>query len=180
MLNSTFEIEIIEIGWYNGEKSAPYDRCAHGYLKVIIGTEIVVKPDLWLNISASGLHLLRTLESNHTKENQLFRILLPTDGHHLNHLPEDECVTIETEMDNGYNWWIEHDNSYVNLTTESNTITKIKIEEYSEQIIQFINKIEEFFSKDIKKTIPESEYDHKGYLMFKKEWRKTKNKFEKV
>ena len=49
------------------------DLCAHGKVKVEIGHERIagVEDDEDWTISATALFLLRTLERNHTKENQV-------------------------------------------------------------------------------------------------------------
>lgn len=180
MNKKLFYLELTEIGWYNDEDDAPYDSCAHGFVKVIIDNQIIVSPEAWLNVSACGLHLLRTLDSNHTEKAPLFGYILTEEGHHLDYLPNDKVVTIETLYPSGYgyNWWVKHNNGQTTLTTESNNSVTITFDEYSSQIIKFVERIEELFSRSTKKLIKETEYDQRAYLMFKNEWRRLKKMYK--
>lgn len=170
-----FKIEILVIDWYNKEDNTS-DRCAHGDLFITIGNEIVIEGNEWWNLNAAGLHLLRTLFENHTKENKVGDVLIPYEGHHINHLPNSR-VHIETggHFDLGKDWWVEHEDNNVLLSTNTQTIKLLWID-YKNEIIKLLNAVEKLFEISKEKDMPDNEYDKEAYLKFWSEWKELKNK----
>ncbi len=64
-----FSIAITRQGWLNSEPTDPSDLCSHGYIRLVIGGEVIAPGDeREYTISTSALGLLRTLESDHSPE----------------------------------------------------------------------------------------------------------------
>ncbi len=180
-----FHIELQKIHWlesYNDEDNL--DLCAHGKVRVTIGNEIVADnssdPDDWWSLTAMALHLLRTLEFNHTSENKVGQCLVPSEGHHINHLPDEPMVLIETvyPIERGVNWWVIHQDKQVRLITEANLETVIPFEGYKNQILQFVDKVQTFYEVSKPKTLPEEKYDREAYLKLWKEWNGMRTKWK--
>jgi hypothetical protein len=189
MINSlkkpTFKIELKKIHWlanYGDENEL--DLCAHGKICVIIGNEIVAdnSPDSndWWSLTAMALHLLRTLEMNHTSENPVGDCLVPGEGHHIDHHPNNPIVHIETAypMVEGKNWWVIHLDKQVKLITESSKEVVIQFVDYKSEILSFVDKVQCFYNTSKPKTLPENEYDKEGYLKLWKEWKLRRNKWK--
>jgi len=175
MNSNTFKIELKSIHWYDGTDDE-FDRCAHGEVKVIIGNEILLDEntdDILVNISAMCLHLLRTLICDHTEEEKVGDNLIPGEGHHLDHFEEDLVVHVCEAFIKGYNWWVIRNENLIQLKTEKTTIT-IEYEVYRNQIISFVEKVEEFYAISKPKLIPEDKYDREAYEKFWDEWKKIK------
>jgi hypothetical protein len=183
MANSQFIIELRDIHWVEGlEEQDDLDLCAHGKVLITIGNEIVAdntENNFDCALTASSLHLLRSLESNHTKELPVGERLIPGEGHCL--IPIDNnSVHVATAYPNvkGWNWWVIHEKDKVRLITESKKETVISFESYKNQIINFVDKVDYFYKTSKPKTLPHNDEDEKeGYLRLRNEWKKIRNKY---
>jgi hypothetical protein len=177
-----FDIELRKIHWLDNIDD-PDDRCAHGKVRVTIGGEIVANnsadPNDWWTLSAMALHLLRTLESDHTLTNPIADCLIPGEGHHIDHLENDPIVHIETAYPivAGRNWWVTHDNKVVNLKTETGNQTQIPFDKYKQQVLSFVDKVEDFYNISKPKNLPEQKYDRDAYIKFWSEWEDRRSKW---
>lgn len=183
MKNIEFKIELKKIHWLdNYGEHDNLDLCAHGKIHVTINNETIVdNSDLsndWWSLTATSLHLLRTLEMNHTSEKPVGDCLIPGEGHHIDHHKNNPLVHIETAfpMVKGRNWWVFHENNEVKLVTQSSKETIIPFEHYKNEVLCFVDKIQDFYKKSKPKTLPEDEYDKEGYLKLWKEWETRRNK----
>jgi hypothetical protein len=172
-----FNIEVKEVGWYDDEMGT-LDRCAHGSICISIGAETIANGDNWWNLSATGIHLLRTLFENHTNENKVGDVLVPFEGHHLNHFP-DSRIHVETggAYDLGSDWYVEHIDDTVKLSTSNQSIT-IPWENYKNEVLKLVISVETLFNNSEDRTLPEDEYDKDAYLKFWSEWHELKKKVE--
>ncbi|EAQ50987.1 hypothetical protein [Leeuwenhoekiella blandensis] len=179
MTSQKFKIDLLKTNWIS-EKDTQTDLCAHGQMRVKIGNEIVVdqsENDGW-TISASAQLLLRTLERNHTKENPVGDQLIPCCGHFLvfdNDMDEVYIGSCPTGID----WEVKHRNGNVILKTESGNETEINFVEYKNEVLNFVDQVEQFYKESPEKEIPIDEFDRKGYLQFWKEWNENRAKWKK-
>ena len=184
MNSEIFKLELNEIHWLDnyGDKDN-LDLCAHGSVCVTIGDEIVADNSSdsndWWSLTSMALHLLRTLEMNHTSENPVGDCLVPGEGHQIDHHPNDPIVHIETlyPMVKGKNWWVIHQDTEVSLITESNTETKIQFEDYKYEVLKFVDEVQDFYNSSKPKTLPEDKYDKEGYLKLWTEWELRRKKW---
>lgn len=182
--NKKFKIELKKIHWLEsyGDQDED-DRCAHGKVCVTIDDEIIVDnssdPNDWWSLTAMALHLLRTLEMNHTSENPVGDCLVPNEGHHIDHHQNDPVVHIETvyPMVKGKNWWVIHQDSEVKLITESSNETIVPFDDYKSEVLTFVDKIQNFYKTSKPKILPEDEYDKEGYIKLWREWELRRSKF---
>ena len=164
-----FELNIITKKWIEPEQ---HDLCAHGSLKVKIGTEVIVDEtddDGW-TISSTALLLLRTLSRNHTIDNPLGDFLIPCCGHYFVYEDDMDEVYVAS-CPSGFDWQVIHENDSVKLITESGNKTKINFEDYKRQVLNFVDQVEKFYEESSDKEISEDETIEKGYLQFWKEWK---------
>jgi hypothetical protein len=180
MNNHNFHIGTLKLHWIDNSDEE-IDLCAHGQVRVTIGTEIVVdkngQSEMHWTLSAMAMHLLRTLEQNHEPENVVGEHLIPCCGHHIDHLPNNSVVHIQGCM-TGYNFWVKHNSNSVDLTTESGNSVTVDFEQYKNQVLRFVDGIEDFYRRSKKKVLPEDAYDRTGYLMFWEEWNSRKAKWK--
>lgn len=187
MSNHPFKIELQEIHWLEsyGEETQ-LDLCAHGKVRVIIGNEVVAENnqdrDDWWSLTAMALHLLRTLDQNHSKENLVGDCLIPSEGHHLDHQENTPYVHIETSypMKKGVNWWVYHHNNNVKLVSEKFIETTIPFEEYKAQVLNFFDQVKDFYSTSKPKVLPKIKYDKEGYLKLWHEWETRRSKWKET
>lgn len=177
MKDKQFDIEILDIHWLENTPEE-IDLCAHGQVKVTIGNEIIVdrgeKQNHW-TLSAMAVHLLRTIENNHNSENLVGEHLIPCCGHHIDHLENSTKVHIQGCF-TGINFWVQHLDQNIKLTTETNTEIVITKKEYKNEIECFADKVEEFYKTSKPKQIPKDNYDRIGYEMMWNEWNLIRNK----
>ena len=180
-MENTFNIELLEINWID-EVDDQTDLCAHGNVKLTIGNEIVVdkteEMDHW-NLRAMGMHLLRTLKDNHTEEKLVGEHLIPCCGHHIDFLENEKKVHIQGCF-TGHNFWVRHENKKVELTTETGkTQIVMNFEEYKNVILDFVDKISDFYSDSLPRILPEDEYDKIAYSKFWDEWNERRTEWKK-
>lgn len=181
MIGHIFKIDILKIHWLENFDD-PDDRCAHGKIRVTIADEIIAynpAPNHWWSLSATAIHLLRTLESNHTKTNPVAACLVPSEGHHICHHENSSIVHIETAypMADGCNWWVRHSEKNVLLETETGYSVLVPFIEYKQQVLSFVDKIEEFYKTSKPKNLPNDEYDRTAYNKFWMEWKNRRSKW---
>ena len=173
---------MLKIHWLENHDD-PNDRCAHGKVKVKINEEIVANntddPDDWWTLSAMALHLLRTLDSNHTQKNPIADCLVPGEGHHIDHQENNPIVHIETAypMVNGRNWWVTHSNNQTILETETGNTITISFDRYKQEILSFVDKVETFYNNSKPKVLPRNKYDRDAYNKFWAEWKSRRSKW---
>lgn len=178
MKKESFKIELLDIHWLK-DSDEQTDLCAHGQVKVTVGNEIIVDrqgiENHW-TLSAMAMHLLRTLEKNHVKDDVVGEHLIPCCGHHIDHLEEELDVHIQGCF-TGVNYWVEHQGDNLYIATENECQIEIEFKEYKTQILNFADEIEQFYKQSKPKILPEDDYDRKGYQMFWQEWNRRKAKW---
>ena len=175
MRDNQFEIDILDIQWLE-DTPEEIDLCAHGQVKVRIGNEIIVdrrEKEYHWTLSAMAVHLLRTVENNHNPENLVGEHLIPCCGHHIDYLENSTVVHIQGCF-TGINYWVQHIDQNIKLTTESKTEIIITSNEYSNEIINFVDKVEEFYKLSMPKKLPDDKYDKIGYELMWDEWHRRR------
>jgi len=73
---------------------------------------------------------------------------------------------------NGIDWEILNlPNNMVKHISESGQEVTIDIEEYKKLVLDFADKVEEFYKTSKPKLIPEDDFAKSGYLTFWREWK---------
>lgn len=173
-----FSIAITEMYWHFKE-DINADLCAHGKVKIEIGNEIIapLEEDEDWTISAAALFLLRTLERNHTKENQVGDYLIPHCGHFFV-FTEDLHEVYVGGCGIGIDWQVIHENGKIKLKSESGKETIVEFNLYKTQVLEFADKVEQFYKDSGEKKIPEDEFDRIGYTEFWNEWKRNRIKWK--
>lgn len=174
MQENSFEIKIINLNWLDSLPEAE-DLCLHGSVYVKIGNEIVSDEHFgdW-TLSSTALFLMRSIERNY-KAGDFGGQLLPCCGHTFIADETQKSVQI-LGCPTGIDWTIEHiENNLVKHTTQQGSIALINKEDYRLLILDFAEKIENFYQKSQPKQI-ENEFDRNGYLAFWEEWKSLKIK----
>lgn len=169
MENSKFDIKLYDLHWLR-DIDETLDRCAHGHIKVRIGTEIVCdKETLEVAVNATALYLLRSLKSDYKKGDYASQ-MLPCCGHFMMADVSKDYVVI-CGCPNGIDWTITHtgDNKVLH-TAESGSVAEIGQTEYKELVLEFADQVENFYKSSLPKAIPDNDIDREGYKAFWTEW----------
>jgi hypothetical protein len=164
---SLFDLQILETFWLSDTRTE-YDLCAHGKVRVTLGSHSFVNESA--TISATALVLLRSLERNHSEQFPLGEHLLPCCGHFLIYTKEMKEVLISGCF-SGDNWAIIHQQNTVLLKMENGSNTIVSFSAYKQTVLRFVDQVEQFYENSPKKVLPEEDFDRVGYLRFWKEWR---------
>ena len=63
-------------------------------------------------------------------------------------------------------------------TSENGTIAIQTKEEFTSMVFEFVNEIEQFYSKSQPRILPEDESDLEGYNAFWREWKELKQLYK--
>lgn len=180
MTNPEFEISILRQHWIKDDGlDSKTDLCSHGELYLKIGDEILSdsKSGSWC-LSASGLFLLRTLQQDYSI-GEFNNYLVPCCGHFMIPNKEKDYVLI-CGCNRGIDWNIKHVNGIVEFTTEKAVKTKIPIDVYVNQVIEFTNLVEQFYGNIDEKKVPKDDLDQNGFRQFWAEWNNLKSETKKI
>jgi hypothetical protein len=145
-----FAIEITRLGWIDPDlEDASGDPCSHGDIRLEIGGQVIVPGDgeHWYTVSTSALALLRTLESDHSREQPVAERLV----FHCGMLEMMGCPI-------GIDWTVTHVGARVQMqdvvrcdevdgtgATFPGLVAEVDESEYRRTIVRFAEKAKEPF-----------------------------------
>ena len=165
-----FRINIHNLYWITGTKDDPEDLCLHGHIAVQIGNTVLEDNG---TVSATALYLLKTLTEDkimHPHDIQM----IPCCGHFLI-ANDDLSEVVISGCDNGTDWSTIHDGDYVKFVFENGEQEVVSFNEYKEEVLRFVDKIEEYYVSCTPKVLPKNEFDRNGYIAFWNEWKRRRN-----
>lgn len=177
MTDNTLDIKIIDLHWIK-DVDDPTDLCAHGHVFVKIGDEVVADKDsLDVTVSSTALYLMRTLKDDYKKDDYASQ-LLPCCGHFFMADEENDIVNI-MGCPSGIDWTIIHtaDNKIRHISDSGHEVT-IEKKAYQKIVLDFADKVENFYKSSLPKAIPTEDFDKKGYLTFWREWRQLRDEWK--
>ena len=59
--------------------------------------------------------------------------------------------------------------------SEKGNRLSVSAEEYKTEVVDFVNKVEDFYEQSKPKTLPNEDYDRIGYEKFWREWKRRLN-----
>ena len=77
----------------------------------------------------------------------------------------------------GFDWIIQHEGNLVRHTAYTGEHALIYKTDYEKMVMQFADEVKQFYDNSKPKTLPEDEFDLKGYRAFWKEWESLRNKY---
>ena len=162
-----FQIEAIELKWFESVEDERMDLCLHGRGIAQIGDETF---ECDCTVSSTALYLLKSLTEDHpnSKSNQMF----PCCGFSIYPCKDTGNVDI-CGCPNGVDWSVIHDGDKVRLVTEAGKEVIIAIDEYREAVYSFADKIESFYSASPPK-MPYDEEERIAYTAFWDEWKRRR------
>ncbi|WAC02953.1 hypothetical protein N7U66_04810 [Lacinutrix neustonica] len=96
-------------------------------------------------------------------------------------IPNDEKdYVLICGCNNGIDWSVKHENGMVEFTTEKGNKTKIPIDFYINQVIDFTDQVEQFYGNPSEKEVPKDDFDQNGFRQFRTEWNNLKSEWKKT
>jgi len=144
------------------------DLCAHAGIQLIADERILLDAsDEELAVSTGALHLLRTLEADHSAATPIAEHLIPHCGHFMS--IDEKTGQVENMGCNlGVNWWVTTRDGQVELALETQR-ARVGQEEWTDAICQFGDAVNAFYLASEAKT-PDDDYDLKWFTSFRAEW----------
>ena len=167
----TVELHGLNLGWLGGDDDEA-DQCAHGAVHLCVDGQILVGPDDGeLTVSAAGLYLLRTLETDHVvgdaltdpDHNQLF----PCCGHSV-FAGDDRCVIVGCAT--GVDVWVRTKGDVVTLQRGDISAT-VSRAEWREAVLGFVGQVDSFYAASSSRDAIEDAAEAAGWQMFWAEWK---------
>ena len=182
-----FSLRIVDQFWLRNMPPEE-DICSHGMVEVLAGNRPIFSPaDGEFTLWAAAVHLLRTLERDHTAESPIAEQLIPCCGSTFG---EGYFITCPV----GMNWWVEHRSGNVRLWgfvhmkglhpetdwRQSDAEVTLPHRQYGSEVVAFARSVEAFYT-GAEKRFPSSAEpgwcDRTAYEAIWREMRATIKKF---
>lgn len=166
-----FSIEILELCWLDGQAEET-DLCAHGVVRIHLGKNVLEDE---VSMSASALHLLRTLRDN--REPDEMAKLFPTDG--FCWTPAGGAYPYPIYLggcpNGGFDGTVTHEDDIVCIALEGLPAVRVPVAAYRAAVFRFADAVEAFFTAG-KPKIVKTDLDKLWYPLFWAEWRGHRNR----
>jgi hypothetical protein len=156
-VSTRFSIEIVEQGWIAPD-AGDEDLCSHGRIRLVIEDETILDggPDVGVGVSETALALLRTLDSDHTRDAPVAERLV---FHGCGMILMLGCYM-------GVDWEVHHDGDQVHLSKvcvddgpAQNIATTLTRNEYEGALLAFADEATQPFRGVTKRVTGEFERD---------------------
>lgn len=140
----TLRAESLE--WIGGAADDPADPCAHGRVRLEVDGRAFVRPemDVW-TVSAAGLHLLRTLDADHTRADPVTggSQLFPCCGSSV-WLGNDGRRVVCMGCNLGVDLEVRHVGEYVTITDAEGSQARVTNDAWRTAVLGFVEQVQEF------------------------------------
>lgn len=148
------------------------ELCAHATVAVTDAQKELVAPSRAWTVSMAALHLLRTIERDHTTEAPLATLLIPCCGHAL--FTDDKTgAIVNIGCDNGLEWWVRHTGRRVDVHFSEHSQWSGSQQEWCAAVVHFADAVEAFYAAAEPKHFSSS-HDTFVYEKFWEEWRRLR------
>lgn len=168
---ATLEIEPLGMHWLDADNEAG-DLCLHGGIRVAVSGEALIDTGAEdYALSTGALHLLRTLDRDHTPDRPISEHLVPHCGHVMVVDGESGSVT-NVGCAAGVNWWVRHEGSDVVLTF-ADADARVPAGEWRRAVCAFSDVVAAFYDAGGKKR-PLDALAQEWYEPFRAEWERLR------
>jgi hypothetical protein len=159
------------MSWVDDSEDDPEDLCAHGGVELKIDDYLVIDPeaDDW-NLSAAALHLLRTLETDHTLQTPVAEHLIPSSwGGVMVDLGDTEDVLFSGCLA-GIDFQVKHTNGQVILKFGRKRRIAVPDALWKRSVCGFSDAVKRFYDTSSPKIVPSDHERAAGFRKFMREW----------
>jgi hypothetical protein len=132
------------------------DQCAHGDVAFRVN-DIEFLPLTDCNLTATGLYLLRTLESNHSESNSVTdgtNLLFAHCGHGLFPSKDSKHGFVISGCNHVADFAITHEGAMVVIVGKDGKREKVSIDDWKSAVLAFAMKVQEFYDTQPQRTAP--------------------------
>jgi hypothetical protein len=167
------------MSWTDDRDDDPEDLCAHGGVELKIDDYLIIDPeaDEW-TISAAAVHLLRTLEADHTPKKPVADQIFPCCGHTMIDSKHSEDVVI-VGCPSGLDFQVKHTRKGVILTFEDGQSYAVPDAVWSRAVCGFSDAVKRFYETSSPKILPPDDEDAAaGFRKFMREWEARRRRID--
>jgi hypothetical protein len=165
------KVEPLNMHWLDQVPDAA-DLCCHGGVRMVLDGEVLLQTDEDYAVSTGAVHLLRTLQRDHTDTDQVAEHLIPHCGHFM--VADDESQTVlNIGCADGVNWWVSHIDGDVVLTSETGLEVQVSDRDWCQAVIGFSEQVSAFYGPADQKKPPD-DLSEDWYPVFLDEWRRLR------
>ena len=165
-----FKIKADHFEWIGGAADDPQDRCLHGHVTVQFGDTVLEDHG---TVSATALYLLKTLTDNKIMASYDIQ-MIPCCGHFL--IANADLTEVQISgCDTGTDWSTIHEGDHIRFVLPSGHEEVVTLREYRYEVLDFANRVKQFYDACTPKELPENEFDRNGYVAFWNEWQRRYN-----
>jgi hypothetical protein len=168
------KLEARELGWISEEVPSEEDRCAHGAVRLEAGGVTFAAPDeCRVTMNMAGLHLLRTLDRNHTQEDRVCGgdPLLPHCAIDIYPDSTNPFGFISIGCPSGIEFDVVHDGDDVTLRCAAGAAV-VPLAAWRAAVVAFCDAVQALYDRSPPKSEPEEHFQREGWRLFWEEWRR--------
>lgn len=167
-------LTLVEPHWV--DKNTPMDdQCAHGRVLLSVhGHELVTPQDGDFTVSAAALHLLRTLEHDHTRQSRvaLDGQLFPCCGFCIVVNEDLPFPSVALGCPSGVDLRVVHAPDGISLQRDGAEVEHLVPEDaWRQAVVAFAEAVVAFYEREAPKNPIEDETDRRGWQVFREEFR---------
>jgi hypothetical protein len=167
------------MSWTDDREDDPEDLCAHGGVELKIDEYLIIDPeeDDW-TVSAAAVHLLRTLEADHTPKKPVADQIFPCCGHTMIDSKHTEDVVIVC-CPTGLDFQVKHTRKGVILTFDDDQSYLVPDAAWKRAVCGFSDAVKKFYDTSSPKILPPDDEDTAaGFRKFMREWETRRRRID--
>lgn len=165
-----FKIKVDSFEWIGGVADDPQDLCLHGHVTAQFGDTILEDHG---TVSATALYLLKTLSADKIMAPYDIQ-MIPCCGHTL--VANDDLTEVTIiGCNTGTDWSTLHEGDTIRLILPSGQEEVVSLRDYQYEVLDFADKVKQFYDACAPKELPDDEFDRNGYIAFWNEWQRCYN-----
>lgn len=164
-----FSIRAENLSWLEGSDERE-DKCLHGKAIVTIGTKYI---EYDCTVSATALYLLKSLESDKTKDAGYF--MLPCCGHF--YIPSEDLTEVYIDgCGYGEDFEVIHMDGGVNIIRDDASVF-VPIEKYKREVFSFCDAVKTFYDNSLPKVFSDGkdDFERRGYTAYWNEFMRRRH-----
>lgn len=162
-------LDVVDLHWLEGTDPSS-DLCAHGGIRLVADGRVVLEsPDRGLAVSAGAVHLLRTLERDHTPSSPVGQALIPCCAFTMVY-DHDRREVRDYGCPDGFDFWIRHQpDGQVLISADGVAPVAAALGTWRAAVSTFSSVVRAFYFAGGPKTF-DRKIDGEWYSHFLREW----------
>jgi len=167
-------LDLLEPAWIDDAVDNPADQCAHGKVRLVVnGTPLLEPCDGEFTVSATALHLLRTVELDSTPDAPVADgcQFVPCCAHSLFTAEAARFGFLATGCPNGIELDVTHHGGTVEIVRRDTAVrAAVSAKEWRDAVLGFAVQVKRFYESSKTRLVPDDPDEQRAWSMFWSEW----------